>query len=95
MSIAPPVGALNKYLNGLSAHAPFAALRGMAEGFEAALPGPLRETAFALAVEIAAADSTIAFEEMRVLQMIRERLEVDNLIAAAIERSARARYARG
>lgn len=45
MSIAPPVGALNKYLNGLSAHAPFAALRGMAEGFEAALPGPLRDGA--------------------------------------------------
>jgi len=45
MSIAPPVGALNKYLNGLSAHAPFSALRGMAEGFEAALPGPLRDGA--------------------------------------------------
>ena len=45
MSIAPPVGALNKYLNGLSSTAPFAALRGMAEGFEAALPGPLRDGA--------------------------------------------------
>ena len=45
MSIAPPVGALNKYLNGLSGHTPFAALRGMAEGFEAALPGPLRDGA--------------------------------------------------
>ena len=45
MSIAPPVGALNKYLNGLSAAAPFATLRGLAEGFEAALPGPLRDSA--------------------------------------------------
>lgn len=45
MSIAPPVGALNKYLNNLSAHAPFAALRSMAEGFEAVLPGPLRDGA--------------------------------------------------
>ncbi|MDO9525949.1 MAG: 1-deoxy-D-xylulose-5-phosphate synthase [Gemmobacter sp.] len=45
MSIAPPVGALNKYLNGLSAHAPFATLRSMAEGVEAALPGPLRDGA--------------------------------------------------
>ena len=45
MSIAPPVGALNRYLNDLSRHAPFAALRGMAEGFEAALPGPLRDGA--------------------------------------------------
>ncbi len=45
MSIAPPVGALNKYLNGLSGHKPFDLLRGMAEGFEAALPGPLRDGA--------------------------------------------------
>ena len=45
MSIAPPVGALNRYLNGLSRHKPFDLLRDMAEGFEAALPGPLREGA--------------------------------------------------
>ena len=45
MSIAPPVGALSKYLNGLSATAPFAVLKGMAEGFEAALPGPMRDGA--------------------------------------------------
>lgn len=45
MSIAPPVGALNKYLNNLSAHAPFAALRSVAEGFEAVLPPPLRDGA--------------------------------------------------
>ena len=45
MSIAPPVGALNKYLNGLSGVSPFATLKGMAEGFEAALPGPLRDGA--------------------------------------------------
>ena len=45
MSIAPPVGALNKYLNGLSGLTPIAAIRGMAEGFEAALPGPLRDGA--------------------------------------------------
>ena len=45
MSIAPPVGALSKYLNGLSATAPFAVLKGMAEGFEAALPGPIRDGA--------------------------------------------------
>ena len=45
MSIAPPVGALNKYLNALAGQAPFAVLREMAEGFEAALPGPLRDGA--------------------------------------------------
>ena len=45
MSIAPPVGALNRYLNSLTERGPLAGLRGMAEGFEAALPGPLRDGA--------------------------------------------------
>ena len=42
MSIAPPVGAMSKYLSGLYANTPF---HQMAEGFEAALPGPFREGA--------------------------------------------------
>ena len=42
MSIAPPVGAMSQYLSGLYAHTPFHA---MAEGFEAALPGPFRDGA--------------------------------------------------
>ncbi|MEL7343791.1 MAG: 1-deoxy-D-xylulose-5-phosphate synthase [Pseudomonadota bacterium] len=42
MSIAPPVGAMSSYLSGLYAHTPFHA---MAEGFEAALPGPFRDGA--------------------------------------------------
>jgi 1-deoxy-D-xylulose-5-phosphate synthase len=42
MSIAPPVGAMSKYLSGLYANTP---LVQMAEGFEAALPGPLRDHA--------------------------------------------------
>ena len=41
MSIAPPVGAMSKYLSGLYG-SPLAA---MAEGFEAALPGPFRDGA--------------------------------------------------
>ena len=45
MSIAPPVGAMSKYLTGLSANTPFAAMRDVAAGFEAALPGPLRDGA--------------------------------------------------
>lgn len=59
------------------------------------VPDALRETAFALAVEIAAADHKVAPEEMRLLQMVRLRLGIDDLAAAAIERSARARYTRG
>ena len=42
MSIAPPVGAMSTYLSGLYANTP---LHKMAEGFEAALPGPFRDGA--------------------------------------------------
>ena len=59
-----------------------------------ALPAPLRETAYALAVEVAAADLTAAPEELRVLELIRHRLDLDRLFVAGIERGARARYAR-
>ncbi len=44
MSIAPPVGAMSKYLSGLYA-SPFGEMHKMAEGFESALPGPLRDHA--------------------------------------------------
>ena len=44
MSIAPPVGAMSKYLSGLYA-SPLGGLKEVADGFEAALPGPLREHA--------------------------------------------------
>ncbi|MEM8632887.1 MAG: 1-deoxy-D-xylulose-5-phosphate synthase [Pseudomonadota bacterium] len=45
MSIAPPVGAMSKYLSGLYANPAATALHDMAEGFEAALPGPFRDGA--------------------------------------------------
>ncbi len=45
MSIAPPVGAMSRYLTRLQSTAPGAALRDLAAGFEAALPGPLRDHA--------------------------------------------------
>ncbi len=44
MSIAPPVGAMSKYLSGLY-NSPLGGLQQMAEGFEAALPGPIRDHA--------------------------------------------------
>ncbi len=56
------------------------------------LPPPLYETAYALAVEVAAVDLHVEQEELRFLQILRDYLEVDKLIAAAIERSARVRY---
>lgn len=59
---------------------------------EAALPPKLRETAYALACDIAAADGQVTDEEARLLEMIRHRLKIDRLIAAGIERGARARF---
>ncbi len=58
-----------------------------------ALPAKLRETAYALACDIAAADGDLAEEELNLLHMLRAGLSVDSLIAAAIERGARARHA--
>ncbi len=60
---------------------------------KAALPKKLHETAYALACDIAAADRKVAPEELRMLEMIRHRLNIDRLVAAAIERGARARFA--
>ncbi|NDH27098.1 MAG: 1-deoxy-D-xylulose-5-phosphate synthase, partial [Rhodobacteraceae bacterium] len=45
MSIAPPVGAMSSYLSGLYANEPLAKMKSLAEGFEAALPSPLRDGA--------------------------------------------------
>jgi 1-deoxy-D-xylulose-5-phosphate synthase len=66
MSIAPPVGAMSKYLSGLYAGAPFAAFRELAEGFETALPGPLRDgarRARQLVTGVSAAGGTL-FEDL-------------------------------
>lgn len=52
----------------------------------------LYDTAYALAVEVAAADGKLEREELRLLQMIRNRLSLDRLTVAAIERSAIARF---
>lgn len=59
-----------------------------------ALPEWLHETPYALAVEIAAVDLTVRAEEVRLLQLLRDRFGLDKLICAAIERSASARYRR-
>lgn len=58
----------------------------------AALPNRLHDTAYACAVEIAAVDLTLEQEELRLLEMLRDRLSVDRLVTAAIEAAARARH---
>jgi tellurite resistance protein len=55
------------------------------------LPARLHDTAYALAVEVASVDLRLEQEELRYLEMIRDHLVLDGLIAAAIEASARAR----
>ena len=60
---------------------------------KAGLPKKLYETAYALACDVAVADGKLSQEELRLLQMLRNRLELDRLHAAAIERGARARHA--
>ncbi len=57
-----------------------------------ALPKKLHETAYALAVEVAAADLHLEQEELRLLQIFRDHFNLDRLACAAIERGARARH---
>lgn len=63
------------------------------KGIKSALPQKLRETAYAVACDVAAADGEASQEELRLLEMLRERFGLDRLIAAALERGARARFA--
>ncbi|TGD62537.1 2-dehydro-3-deoxyphosphooctonate aldolase [Tabrizicola sp. WMC-M-20] len=57
-----------------------------------ALPERLRETAYALACDVVAADGRLADMELRMLEEVREELAIDRLHAAAIEWGARVRH---
>jgi len=57
-----------------------------------ALPPELYETAYVLCAEVAAADLDVAAEEARFLDKLADKLELDDLICAALERAARARH---
>lgn len=59
-----------------------------------ALPERLHDTAYALAVEVTAVDLELEQEELRWLEMLRDRLHIDRLVTAAIEVAARARLRR-
>ena len=60
----------------------------------AALPKKLEDTAYALAVEVTAVDLHLEQEELRFLEMLRDKLSLDRLTTAAIEVAARARHRR-
>jgi tellurite resistance protein len=55
-----------------------------------ALPEKLRETAYAVALEVAAADRLVRPEEIRFLELLGDTLELDRMTTAAIERGIRA-----
>jgi tellurite resistance protein len=57
-----------------------------------ALPQKLRETAYALACDVVAADGEATQEELQILEHIRHQFNIDRLSAAAIERGTRARF---
>lgn len=57
-----------------------------------ALPAKLHATAYALAFEIAAADRFERPEELRVLELLRQRLTIEPATIAAIETAARVRH---
>ncbi|MDO8605442.1 MAG: tellurite resistance TerB family protein [Phaeospirillum sp.] len=64
----------------------------MLEVIKGSLPPRLRETAYALACDVAAADGAPHQEALRLLELFRIHLGIDPLVAAAIERAARARF---
>ena len=56
------------------------------------LPERLHDTAYAAAFEVATVDLEMRMEEVRVLELIRNALEVDEATIAAIERATKARH---
>ena len=62
------------------------------EAIKTALPANLRETAYAIACDLVAADGEATQEELQLLELMRETFQIDRLIAAAIERGTRARF---
>ena len=60
----------------------------------AALPKKLQDTAYAVAVEITSVDLHLEQEELRFLEMLRDKLDLDRSTTAAIEVAARARHRR-
>jgi len=57
-----------------------------------ALPERLNETAYALACDVVSADGKLREVELRMLEEVREELNIDRLHAAAIEWGARVRH---
>ena len=61
----------------------------------AALEPRLRETAYALACEVLASDREVGQDSLRLLAFLVSELDLDPLVAAAIERGVRVRQRTG
>jgi tellurite resistance protein len=59
-----------------------------------ALPKRLYETAYVLALDILVADGEESEEELRLIDLLRESFDLDELVSSALERGLRARYKR-
>lgn len=57
-----------------------------------AIPSHLHDTAYASAFEVAAVDMEMRMEELRVLQLLRKHLDIDEPTITAIERAGKARH---
>ena len=64
------------------------------EMLRGALEPRLRETAYALACEVIAADKSHSQPALRMLELVMAELHLEPLVAAAIERGTRARHQR-
>ena len=62
------------------------------EAAATALPSHLGETAYAAVVDVVTADENLEMTEIRVLELIRNALDIPDDGAAAIEHAARARH---
>lgn len=67
-------------------------LRTVLEVIRDNLPPHLYETAYVLVAEVIATDLRVVSEEIRFLDMLGGKLEIDKLVCAALERAARARH---
>lgn len=67
-------------------------LRTVLDLIRQSLPPQLYETAYVLVAEVIATDLRVVSEEIRFLDMLGGKLEIDKLVCAALERAARARH---
>lgn len=69
-----------------------AGLEGVLALVKDVLSPEMRETAYALAVDVAAADHAFELEEVRILDLLREHLEIDHAVVEAIDKAASIRH---